>query len=39
MPAVLRRRREVQARRRISLATLDSIVGPDGGVAEPRSGR
>ena len=35
MPGVLRKRRAVQARRRISLATLDRLVGPDGGLTEP----
>jgi GT2 family glycosyltransferase len=31
MPRMLRKRRDVQARRRISAAALDGVVGPDGG--------
>ena len=33
LPSVLRKRREVQARRRIDLRALEAIVGPDGGAA------
>ena len=35
LPRALRQRRDVQARRRISVATLERVVGPDGG---PRDG-
>jgi hypothetical protein len=31
LPRVLRKRRDVQARRRIGLRELEAIVGPDGG--------
>ena len=31
LPSVLRKRREVQARRRIGVRELDAVVGPDGG--------
>jgi GT2 family glycosyltransferase len=33
LPRVLKKRRDVQARRRITLAQLDAVVGPDGGRA------
>jgi GT2 family glycosyltransferase len=33
LPRVLRKRRDVQARRRISLARLEAVVGPDGGAS------
>ena len=32
LPRMLRKRRAVQARRRISMAQLDAVVGPDGGA-------
>jgi GT2 family glycosyltransferase len=32
LPRMLRKRREVQARRRITLAQLDAVVGPEGGA-------
>ena len=34
MPSVLRKRRPVQTRRRISVATFEELVGPEGGLAE-----
>jgi GT2 family glycosyltransferase len=34
LPRVLHKRRDVQARRRVSLAQLEAVVGPDGGRAE-----
>ncbi len=34
MPSVLRKRRAVQARRRVTVATFERLVGPDGGPAE-----
>ena len=33
LPRVLRKRRDVQARRRVSLAQLEAVVGPDGGTS------
>jgi len=35
LPGALRKRREVQARRRISLRALDRVMGPDGGDPDP----
>ena len=32
LPRVLRKRGDVQARRRITLAQLETVVGPDGGA-------
>jgi hypothetical protein len=39
LPRMLRKRREVQARRRISASALEAIVGPDGGrqASRPRA--